>query len=80
MTGLRVYIRTEADHSVGSATAFYSRKGGGPLYQWLFDPQVQVWRCSRISSTTFTTQAFHPASWKSLSSSLRSRLKEHYIE
>ncbi len=80
MNGLRVYIRAVVTHPDGGVSAFYSRKGGGPFYQWRFDEGIGVWRCSRLSSTTLTSRSFYLASWKSLPASLRAQLSEHYIE
>jgi hypothetical protein len=80
VSGLRVYIRAVVAHADGGISAFYSRKGGGPFYQWLYDDKLGVWRCSRLNSSVLTPQAFYVASWKSLPTSLRTRLSEHYLE
>jgi hypothetical protein len=80
MNGLRVYIRAVVAHPDGEVSAFYSRKGGGPFYQWQFDDSLGAWRCSRMNSSVLTSRSFYLASWKSLPTSLRTRLSEHYIE
>ena len=80
MNGLRVYIRAAVAHANGGVLAFYSRKGGGPFYQWLYDEHLKTWRGSGVSSFSLTPHVFDVASWKSLPSSLRTRLSEHYIE
>lgn len=80
MNGLRIYIRTVVSQADGEASAFYSRKSGGPVYQWIYDDKQAVWRCSRVSSSEITAQAFDLTTWKSLPSSLQVRLAEHYIE
>ena len=80
VNGLRVYIPAAEAHANGGDSAFYSRKGGGPFYQWLYDEHLKNWRGSRVSSFSLTPHAFYVASWKSLPSSLRTRLSEHYIE
>jgi hypothetical protein len=80
VNGLRVYIRDVVARPDSRIAAFYSRKGGGPFYQWLYDDQQAVWRCSRLNCSPLTPRAFCVASWKSLPTSLRARLSEHYIE
>jgi len=80
MNGLRVYIRGVVAHADAGVSAFYSRKGGGPFYQWQFDDLQGVWRCSRMDSSTLSPRSFNLASWKSLPISLQTRLSEHYIE
>ena len=80
MNGLRVYIRAVVSHPDGGMSAFYSRKGGGPFYQWSFDDTQSIWHCSRVNSSVLNSKAFYLASWKSLPQSLRVRLSEHYIE
>jgi len=80
VNGLRVYIRAVVSQPDGGVSAFYSRKGGGPFYQWWYDDTESVWHCSRVSSSVLTPKSFYLASWKSLPPSLRVRLSEHYIE
>jgi hypothetical protein len=80
VNGLRVYIRAVVAQAEGGISAFYSRKGGGPFYQWLYDDKLGVWRCSRMDSSPLTPKMFSLATWKSLPTSLRTRLSEHYIE
>ena len=80
MNGLRVYIRAVVAQAEGGISAFYSRKGGGPFSQWLYDDNLGVWRCSRMDSSPIAPKMFSLATWKSLPTSLRTRLSEHYIE
>ena len=80
MNGLRVYIRAVVTHADGGLSVFYSRKGGGPFYQWRYDDALAAWRCARMKASPLEPNAFYVASWKSLPSSLRARLSEHYIE
>ncbi|HEY6804087.1 MAG TPA: hypothetical protein VI306_10945 [Pyrinomonadaceae bacterium] len=80
MNGLRVYIRAVMAQPEGEISAFYTRKGGGPFYQWQFDDKLGVWHCSRVNSSDLTSRSFNLARWKSLPDSLRVRLSEHYIE
>jgi hypothetical protein len=80
MNGLRVYTRTLLTNLDNGSSVFYSRRGSGPIYQWLFDERLSVWRCSRLTSSDLTAQSFDIASWKSLPRSLQTRLSEHYVE
>jgi len=80
MNGLRVYIRAVVSNVDGTVSAFYSRRGNGPFYQWRFDEKVSAWSCSRLNSSELNSRAFYLASWKSLPRSLQTRLSEHYIE
>ena len=80
MNGLRIYIRDVVARSDNRIAAFYSRKGGGPFYQWQYDDKLAVWRCSRLNCSPLTPHEFCTATWKSLPLSLQARLSEHYIE
>ena len=80
LNGLRVYVRVIVSQRIEDTSTFYSRRGKGPFYEWTFDDQCGVWRCSRLNSYELTSQGFNIASWKSIPQSLQRKLSEHYIE
>lgn len=80
MNGLRIYTRTEPASSTQTEAVFYTRRGSGPYYRWGYDEGLAVWRPSRLSAADLMTQSFDQARWKSIPSSLKSRLNEHYLE
>lgn len=80
MNGLRVYTPAPESDPKPVSPVFYSRRGYGPIYRWLYDDKLARWRPSRISKFEFTGQAFDAANWKSLPTSLKTRLDEHYLE
>jgi hypothetical protein len=80
MNGLRVYTSAVIARPEAEISSFFTRKGGGPIYQWNFDDGRGVWHCSRLHSSELTPKTFALARWKSLPLSLRARLNEHYIE
>jgi hypothetical protein len=79
MNGLRVYIPTLID-SAGEDKVFYSRRGSGPYYCWRYDERVARWRSARVNTSDLTAQMFSMTSWKTVPTSLQTRLGEHYIE
>ena len=80
MNGLRVYTSALVAHSEAEISSFFTRKGGGPFYQWKFNDGLGVWHCARLNSSELTPKTFALAKWKSLPLSLRAKLNEHYIE
>jgi len=80
MSGLRVYTPTAVNDIGHELTVFYSRRGSGPYYCWRFDERIAQWRSSRVNASDFTAQMFSTTSWKTVPTSLRTRLGEHYIE
>ncbi|MGH9969671.1 MAG: hypothetical protein ACREBG_18015 [Pyrinomonadaceae bacterium] len=80
MNGLRVYIRPNVADPSGGPRVFYSRRGNGPYYRWLYEDTVGQWRVSRVIAADFTSQSLAMASWKTVPLSLQSKLGEHYLE
>jgi hypothetical protein len=80
VSGLRVYIRVVSVQPDFKVASFYSCKNGGPVYQWRYDDPSNSWRSTRVSSVTINSKTFCPARWKSIPTSLRARLTEHYLE
>jgi hypothetical protein len=89
MSGLRVYINssnaTEASH-IGVVDGpvihrvFYSRRGNGPIYRWLYEEKLAHWRALRMNTSDFDTHKLANASWKSLPETLRLQLGAHYLD
>ena len=80
MNGLRVYIQLVVNSPDLENKVFYSRRGAGPYYKWRFDEKLAVWCPSRVNTADLTAQMISNASWKSVPTSLQTRLGEHYIE
>ncbi len=80
MNGLRLYIKPNLADPVGRQKVFYSRRGNGPYYRWLYEETLGQWRVSRVVSTDFAPQSLSMASWKAVPAALQSKLGEHYLE
>jgi len=62
------------------ATIFYSRRGNGPIYRWLYEERLGHWRSLRMNNSELTSRDLCNASWKSVPEKLQVQLGEHYIE
>ena len=90
MSGLRVYInapRTGPASPVAvdeDATTpnkiFYSRRGNGPIYRWLYEEKLAHWRALRMHTSDFDTHKLSNASWKSVPETLQAQLGAHYLD
>jgi hypothetical protein len=80
MNGLRVYIKPNIADPIGLQKVFYSRRGNGPYYRWLYEETLGQWRVSRVISTDFAPHSLSMASWKAVPAALQSKLGEHYLE
>ena len=80
MNGLRVYIKPNGSDPRPGPKVFYSRRGNGPFYRWLFEETAGQWRVSRVIAADFTPQSLSMASWKAVPAALQTRLGEHYLE
>ena len=80
MNGLRVYIKPNSSVPREGQEVFYSRRGNGPFYRWLYETNAAQWRVSRVISADFTPQSLTMASWKAVPVALQTRLGEHYLE
>lgn len=76
MNGLRIYTK------LGQSTkdVFYSRRGNGPFYRWLYEEKAHEWRASRVISADFSAHSLSMATWKAVPASLQTRLGEHYLD
>ncbi len=57
---------------------FYSRRGNGPIYRWLYEERLAHWRPLRMLTTDF--QKLSNASWKSVPEALQAQLSQHYLD
>ncbi|MEP6920648.1 MAG: hypothetical protein ABI967_05935 [bacterium] len=80
MNGLRVYIKPNGADPAAGQKVFYSRRGNGPYYRWLYEEKIGQWRVSRVIAADFTPQSLSMASWKAVPVALQTRLGEHYLE
>jgi hypothetical protein len=80
MNGLRVYIKPNGSDALAAPKVFYSRRGNGPFYRWLFEEKAGQWRVSRVIASDFAPQSLAMASWKAVPSTLQTKLGEHYLE
>lgn len=79
MNGLRMYVPTVSESSNG-VKVYYSRRGNGPYYRWLYEDVKQRWKVSRVVSHEFNAQALSLATWKTVPTALQSRLSDHYLD
>jgi len=87
MSGLRVYVSSPAT-SLSSAISietdlqvnrvFYSRRGNGPIYRWLYEERLAHWRALRLHTSDFDPHKLSNASWKSIPEKLQVQLGAHY--
>ena len=90
LSGLRVYINAPstsqaslvgvaADGAAGDKI-FYSRRGNGPIYRWLYEEKLAHWRALRMHTSDFDTHKLSNASWKSVPETLQAQLGAHYLD
>lgn len=90
MSGLRVYVNspsTTQTSSIGIAEGdtkvdgvFYSRRGNGPIYRWLYEEKLAHWRALRMHTSDFDSHKLCNASWKSVPETLQMQLGAHYLD
>ena len=80
MNGLRVYMHPASASIYTDATVFYSRRGNGPIYRWLYEERLGHWRSLRMNNSELTSRDLCNASWKSVPAKLQAQLGEHYLE
>src|SRR4030095_4282011 len=86
MSGLRVFINSSAKPTGGVAdgetvaNVFYSRRGNGPIYRWLYEEKLAHWRALRMNTSDFDTHKLTNASWKSVPETLQAQLGAHYLD
>ena len=88
MSGLRVFVDSpiltetspiEVDETVASRV-FYSRRGNGPIYRWLYEESRAHWRALRMNTSDFDTHKLSNASWKTVPKTLQAQLGAHYLD
>ena len=90
MSGLRVFVDSPspseatpvgiaADETVAKRV-FYSRRGNGPIYRWLYEESRAHWRALRMNSSDFDTHKLSNASWKIVPETLQAQLGAHYLD
>lgn len=90
VSGLRVYVKAPdlvtakqpplAEDDVKTIDTFYSRRGNGPFYRWLYEEKLALWRSLRMSSSDFDSHKLSNASWKSVPEKLQAQLGAHYLD
>ncbi len=86
MSGLRVFVNSNANLTRGMADGetvipvFYSRRGNGPIYRWLYEEKLAHWRALRMNTSDFDTHKLTNASWKSVPETLQTQLGAHYLD
>ena len=90
MSGLRVYVNpvstVPADGTGIDAPeikvdrVFYSRRGNGPIYRWLYEKNPAHWRALRVNPMDFNSRTLSMASWKSVPETLQAKIGEHYLD
>jgi len=80
VNGVRIYTVSASDLATPGDSVFYSRRGDGPYYRWLYEEKAARWRVARVIDSSFTRQTLSLATWKNVPEALQSRLGEHYLE
>lgn len=88
MSGLRVYVNSSSTNLSsgidGEGTRadkiFYSRRGNGPIYRWLYEEKLAHWRALRMNTSDFDSHKLTNASWKSVPETLQAQLGQHYLD
>jgi hypothetical protein len=80
MDGLRVYIHPASAGIYTDASTFYSKRGKGPIYRWLYEERLGHWRSLRMNTSQLNSRDLCYASWKSVPEKLQSQLSEHYVD
>ncbi|HEX8354448.1 MAG TPA: hypothetical protein VF611_16200 [Pyrinomonadaceae bacterium] len=80
MRDLHVYVAPAASEARDARTAFYTRRGDGPYYHWLYAEGPGRWLYSRVSLDRLALRVLCVARWEAVPAALRDRLGEHYLE
>jgi hypothetical protein len=90
MSGLRVYVNSTStvatsglaieEDDIAVNRVFYSRRGNGPIYRWLYEEKLAHWRALRMHTSDFDTHKLSNASWKSVPETLQVQLGAHYLD
>jgi hypothetical protein len=90
MSGLRLYVNSSSTLLPGSIAVdendievekvFYSRRGNGPMYRWLYEEKLAHWRALRMHTADFDSHKLRNASWKLVPETLQEQLGAHYSD
>ncbi len=90
ISGLRLYVNSSSTMLPGSIAVaekdievdkvFYSRRGNGPIYRWLYEEKLPHWRALRMHTSDFDSHKLRNASWKSVPETLQEQLGTHYSD
>ncbi len=90
VSGLRVYTKASSlvpadqrqveEEEARINKTFYSRRGNGPFYRWLYEEKVALWRALRMSTSDFDSHKLSNTSWKSVPETLQAQLGAHYLD
>lgn len=90
MSGLRVFVNSPnpslpsgagiEEKNVRGDGVFYSRRGNGPIYRWLYEEKPAHWRALRMHTSDFDSHKLCNASWKSVPETLQAQLGQHYLD
>ena len=90
MSGLRVYVNSPSTslpsgnavetEDIKADQVFYSRRGNGPVYRWLYEEKLAYWRPLRMQTSDFDSHKLSNASWKSVPDTLQAQLGKHYLD
>lgn len=90
MSGLRVYVNSPStslttglvieEDDMKADRIFYSRRGNGPIYRWLYEEKRAHWRALRMHTSDFDSHKLCNASWKSVPETLQVQLGAHYLD
>ena len=80
MNGLRMYVPVPGLTGSNNGDLFYSRRGNGPFYRWMYEQVKQRWNVSRVVSSDFNSHGLSLATWKTVPPALQSRLIDHYLD
>ena len=90
VSGLRVYVKSPSmglpsdigieEKNIEVEKVFYSRRGSGPIYRWLYETNLAHWRALRVDPTNFNLHSLANASWKSVPETLQTQLGQHYLD
>jgi hypothetical protein len=90
VSGLRVYIKAASpvqedpllvqEEKPRINKTFYSRRGNGPFYRWLYEEKVALWRALRMNTSDFDSHKLSNTSWKSVPETLQAQLGAHYLD
>lgn len=90
MSGLRIFVDSQSPSETSppgievaetmSNRVFYSRRGNGPIYRWLYEESRAHWRALRVNTSEFAPQRCSNVSWKTVPETLQAQLGAHYLD